>query len=141
MNWNGKKNALNFVPIRSKTKVSAIIKNGKPLIQVAVEDEGWMSEANTAIDLTNPTIIEKIDKAVEKKITEEIQSSVKAAQKLKCDIFGFGERVHREDPKLWKKIKGNWDEQFASLQVNVKVDSYIRREGVRTKPFWSDINK
>jgi spore germination protein KC len=42
---------------------------------------------------------------------------------------------------LWKKIQGNWNEQFAELEVNVKVDSFIRREGIRTKPFWSNLNK
>ncbi|MDQ0199625.1 Ger(x)C family spore germination protein [Neobacillus ginsengisoli] len=141
VSWNGKKNVLNFVTIRSKTKVSANVKNGKPIINILIADEGWLSEANTAIDLTDPDIIEKIDKVVEKEIKKQVVSSIKAAQKQKSDIFGFGERVHRADPKLWKKIKGNWDNEFASLQVNVKVDSYTRREGVRTKPFWSNINK
>jgi spore germination protein KC len=139
--WNKKKNALSFVTIRTKTKVSASTKNGKPSIQVAIEDEGWIDEANTAIDLTDPSVIGKIDKLVEKEIKKEILATVNSAKRFKSDIFGFGEKVHRADPKLWKKIKGNWNEQFADLEVNVKVNSYIRREGVRTKPFWSDINK
>jgi spore germination protein KC len=139
--WKGKKNALSMVPIRSKTKVSTSFKNGKPVINIKLENEGWVSEANTAIDLMDPKVIGKIEKLVEKEIKKEIQASVKEAQKLKCDIFGFGESVHKANPKLWKKLKGNWNDYFADLDVNVKVDSYVRREGVRTNPFWSDINK
>lgn len=139
--WKGKKNALSIVPIRSKTKVSTIFKNGKPVINIKVENEGWVSEANTAIDLMDPKVIGKIEKLVEKEIKKEIQSSVKEAQKLRTDIFGFGDGVHKANPKLWKKLKGNWNDYFADIEVNVKVDSYVRREGVRTNPFWSDINK
>ncbi|MEH7073189.1 Ger(x)C family spore germination protein [Neobacillus drentensis] len=137
ISWNGKKNGLSMVPIRSKTKVATAFKNGKPIINISIENEGWISEANTAIDLTDPKIMEKIQKLVERKIEKEVLSSVKEAQKLRCDIFGFGENVHKTNPKLWKKLESNWNDYFADLEVNVKVDSYARREGVRTKPFWS----
>jgi spore germination protein KC len=139
--WNGKENALSIVPNRSKTKVSTVFKNGKPVINIKIENEGWIDEANTAIDLMDPEIIGKIEKLTEKEIKKEVQSSVKEAQKLKCDIFGFGDIVHKANPDLWKKLKGNWNDYFADLEVNVKVDSYVRREGVRTNPFWSDIDK
>ncbi|WP_413300501.1 Ger(x)C family spore germination protein [Bacillus sp. 1P10SD] len=141
INWEGKKNALSIAPIRSKTKVSVRIVNDKPIINVKNENEGWISEANTAIDLDNPEVIAQIEKLTEKEITKQIKASVKEAQKLKTDILGFGEKVHIKNPPLWKKIKANWDEEFAGLQVNVHVDSYIRRQGIRTKPFWSNMQK
>ncbi|MGG3470660.1 Ger(x)C family spore germination protein [Neobacillus pocheonensis] len=141
IDWNGKKDAITMAPIRSKTKISVKFKNEKPVIHISIEDEGWISEANTAIDLTDPKEIDKIDKLVEKEIQKQISASVKAVQKMKTDIFGFGERVHRANPKLWKKIQGNWNDRFAELEVQVKVDSYTRREGIRTKPFWSTMKK
>ena len=141
LSWEGKKNAISMVPIRSKTKVATAFKNGKPIINIKIENEGWISEANAAIDLMDPKTINKIEKLVEKTITKEVLASVKEAQKLKCDIFGFGEGVHKANPKLWKKLEGNWNDYFADLEVNVQVDSYVRREGVRTNPFWSDLKK
>ncbi len=141
IDWNGKKNAITMAPIRSKTKVAVNIKQGKPVVNVAIEFEGWISEANTTVDLTDPKVIEKIDKSVANEIEKQIQSTITEVQKKKSDIFGFGERIHRKNPKLWKKIKGNWNERFAELEVNVKVDSFTRREGIRTKPFWYDINQ
>jgi len=141
VDWNGRKDAITMALLRSKTKVSVEIKNGKPIIHIVIKDEGWISEANTVVDLMSPSEIEKIDRLVEEEIKQQILASVKAAQKMKSDIFGFGERIHRKDPKLWKKLKRNWHDHFADLEVNVKVDSYIRREGIRTKPFWSEFNK
>ncbi|WP_144549894.1 Ger(x)C family spore germination protein [Bacillus sp. X1(2014)] len=141
LKWNGKKNALSIVPIRSKTKVSTEFKNGKPVINIKIENEGWVSEANTAINLMDPKTIGKIEKLTEKAIKKEVQSTVKEVKRLKCDIFGFGDVVHKANPVLWKKLKGDWNNDFADLEVNIKVDSYVRREGVRTNPFWSDINK
>ena len=139
--WNKKKKALVVAPIRSKTKVSVHFINQKPQINIKIDSEGWVSEANTVIDLNNPKIIEKIDELVEKEITRQILDSVHAGQKLKSDIFGFGDKVHVTNPDLWKKIKGNWDEEFASLKVNVTADFYVRREGIRTLPFWSSMGK
>ncbi|MFP5113164.1 Ger(x)C family spore germination protein [Bacillaceae bacterium C204] len=141
LKWKGKKNALSIVPIRSKTKVSTIFKNGKPVINIKIENEGWISEANTAINLMDPKTILKIEKLTENEIKKEVKSSVKEAQRLRCDIFGFGDLVHKANPKVWRKLKGNWNNNFADIEVNVKVNSYVRREGVRTNPFWSDINK
>lgn len=141
IDWNGKKDAITMALLRSKTKVSVRITNEKPVIHIAIEDEGWISEANTNVDLMNPTVIEKIDRLIEKEIKGQILATVKEAQRMKADIFGFGESVHRKDPKLWNRLKENWDDHFANLEVKVEVDSYTRREGIRTKPFWSNFNK
>ncbi|MDR7001802.1 Ger(x)C family spore germination protein [Neobacillus niacini] len=141
LKMNGKKGAISYAPIRSKTDISAVFKNGRPVINVKLENEGWISEANLALDLTKPDVIDKINQAVEKEIKKEVESSIKTVQKHKSDIFGFGEVIHRRYPSEWSKMKGDWSNQFANLKVNVKVDTFVRREGIRTKPFWTDFIK
>jgi spore germination protein KC len=135
LDWKGKKAALNLTPLRSKTKVSAKIINGKPIIQVVLKEESIISEINTSMNLDNPATIQEIEKIMGEKIEKEIMSSIKEAQRQKCDIFGFGEKVHLANPKFWKKIEKNWDEQFANTKVTVKVYSFNRRAGVRRDPF------
>lgn len=141
IDWKEKKDAITIIPIRTKTGVTATIKNGKPVIRVDIKEEGNLSEANTALDVMDPKTIENMEKKTAAKIKNQVENAIKAAQKQKSDIFGFGEKVHRADPKLWKRIEHQWDEEFAELQVEVKVDSYYRRSGVRTNPFWSDLDK
>jgi spore germination protein KC len=139
IDWNGKKNAVNMIPIRSKTSVSAEVKNGKPLITVFIEEEGSLSEVNTALDIMDEEVIMKLEKKVEEKIKMQVESAIKEAQKQKSDVFGFGEKVHRADPKYWKKVQDKWNEHFAELEPEVKVDFHYRRSGIRTNPFWSDL--
>ncbi len=50
--------------------------------------------------------------------------------------------VHRSDPKKWKKIKNDWnDTYFPNLKVNVKVEAFIRRSGLRTNSYLSDMKQ
>ena len=41
------------------------------------------------------------------------------------DIFGFGESIYRTDLALWKKLKGNWDETFQTLDVEIEPEVHI----------------
>ncbi|MDP4084980.1 MAG: Ger(x)C family spore germination protein [Bacillota bacterium] len=141
IDWNGKKNAINVTPLRSRTKVSAKIKNGKPMINVVIKEESIISEINTNADISNPNEIAKIEKKVGKVIKSQVIEVIKEAQNKKCDIFGFGEKVHLANPKLWKRIQNNWDEQFSETKVFVTVKPYQRRSGVRRNPFWNELKQ
>jgi len=50
-----------------------------------------------------------------KKTVEKIQ------QQYEVDVFGFGDALHRADPKQWKKIKDDWTSIFPDLAVAVHV--------------------
>ncbi len=139
IDWQGKKDSIGIIIRRSDVKVTPNMKNGKPVINVAIKTEGDVEEVNTAVDITNPAIIKKIEKKVGEEIQKEVSESIKTVQHKKSDVFGFGEKFHKAYPKRWKKLEENWGEQFATLEVSVKVDAYIRRHGIRNKPFWSDL--
>jgi spore germination protein KC len=122
--------------MRSKTKIKAEIKNNKPVIYVTVRSEAHISEVHCPIDLGKYESIEKLEKQMEKEIKEEVMMAIEAAKEQKSDIFSFGEYVNREDPKLWKKIEGKWDDEiFPETEVKVEVLAFIRRSGLRTKPY------
>jgi spore germination protein KC len=141
VNWKGKENAISVTSVRTKTKVSATVKNGEPTILVEIDREGTISEANVAIDLTDPKEMDKIGKKVEKEVKKQVVNAIKTAQNHKSDIFGFGEKIHKADPKLWRKLEGDWNDKFADLEVTVKVNAFVRRTGVRTNPFMESIKK
>lgn len=122
--------------MRSKPKIKAEVKNGKPMIHVKARIEGHISETQCAIDLGKHQTIEKLEKQLEKELKGEMMMAIKTAKKQKADIFRFGEYVNLEDRKLWKKIKGKWDDEiFPETEINVNVDSFIRRSGLRTKSY------
>ncbi|MDQ0246089.1 spore germination protein KC [Bacillus fengqiuensis] len=131
-----KKKGIAVEMVRSQTKVKADIKNRKPVIRIAIQSEGHISEVHCPIDLGKHESIEKIEKQMEKEIKEEVMMALEAAKEQKSDIFRFGETVNREDPELWKKIKKKWDDEiFPETEVHVNVQAFIRRSGLRTKSY------
>lgn len=131
-----KKKGLAVDMMRSKTNIQAKIKNNKPVIYVSVRSESHISEVHCSMDLGKYENFEELEKQLEKEIKEEIMMALEAAKEEKSDIFSFGEYINREDPKLWKKIEKKWnDEIFPETEVKVEVLAFIRRSGLRTKPY------
>lgn len=128
--------------ISSKTKVKGRVTNGKPQIDVEVRIEGNVGEVECKIDLTKTESIAELEKRAEQEKKDVIEKSIKKVQKkYKVDIFGFGEVIHRADPKAWKKLKKDWDKTFVNLPVNVKINVKIRRLGTLSNSFLEKIKK
>ena len=133
--WEGKDEAIIYELIRQKTKVSVKTEKGKPRVSIEVNAEGNIGEARLPIDLNNPDILLKIEKVIEKEIKKEISMAVKQAQKNKSDIFGFGDALHRTNPKEWKKMAAKWNDiYFPEVKTDIVVDAFIRRTGLRNNP-------
>ncbi|WP_084256425.1 Ger(x)C family spore germination protein [Anoxybacteroides amylolyticum] len=137
IDWQKTKEAISYKVARSKTKVTAKINNGKPIISVIINMEGDIGEVLVAIDLTDPNNISLLEKKLQQEIKKEVKNTILYAQNEKSDIFGFGEVVHRLYPNEWKRLKKNWNEQyFSRLQVKVNIHVFIRRTGLRNKPYF-----
>jgi spore germination protein KC len=121
--------------IRIKTDLKGKMKNGKPEIDVHLRAEANVAEAGCEIDLTKPETIKMLERTTNKRSKMILESAVKKAQELQTDIFGFGEEIHRVDPKAWKKLKKNWDEEFSNMQVNIRTEYTIRRSGTINRSF------
>ncbi|WP_256759288.1 Ger(x)C family spore germination protein [Cohnella sp. WQ 127256] len=116
--------------IRTKTKVTGSIEDGKPRIDVAVHAEGNIADIECDIDLTQPKSIEQLQKEAGDKVSEVIKKALNKIQhEYKSDVFGFGEVLHRDTPRAWKKIKKNWNDIFPTVSVNVNSDFKIRNIG------------
>lgn len=139
---DGKKNAIVYNVIRQKTKVSADTKNDNPTITINVRAEGDIREVRSPINLKDPKVILELENELEKKITTLIEDTVKRTQQNKTDIFGFGEEVHRSNPKKWKNLKSDWnDNYFPKIDVLVKVEAFVRRSGLRTNSYFSEMKE
>ncbi|MEH7035925.1 Ger(x)C family spore germination C-terminal domain-containing protein, partial [Priestia megaterium] len=94
------------------------------------------------VDITNPKVITEIEQSVSKEIKKELGTAVERAQKNKTDILGFGEVIHRSRPKQFKRLKHEWnDVYFPKLNVDITVEAYVRRAGLRNKSFLSGLKE
>lgn len=136
LNCEKKKKGIAVNIMRSKTKIKVETKNKKPVIYITFQGEGRISEVHCPLDLSKRELIIELEKQMKKEIEEEVMLAIEAAKEQKSDIFHFSKEVYREDPKLWKKIKENWDDEiFPETEVNVNVQAFIRRSGLQTKSY------
>jgi spore germination protein KC len=132
-----KKKLLTVEIIRSDTEVIGKIESGKPAIYIDLSMETNLSEVQCSkLDVSQPDVIQQIEKAGEKKLKEILESSIYAAQKkYKADFLGFGEKIHQADPQYWNKIKKNWDKVFVKLPVHLNIDISIKHTGKASNSF------
>lgn len=130
----GKAGKLSLEIKQAKVKTAAKLQGGKPEITVEIEEVANLDEETTAVDITKPEIMSKINQAQQQAISQEVQTAVNKAQKLKADIFGFGEELHRANPQQWTKLKPSWDEIFPKLKIKVQVKTKIQFTGQKTAP-------
>ncbi|WP_171647430.1 Ger(x)C family spore germination protein [Paenibacillus phytorum] len=114
---------------RIKSKVYAVVKNDKPEIYIESRAEGNVSDVECKIDLFKVETIDYLDKKYVEFAKSNMESTIKKAQKLGADILGFGEAVHRADPKYWNKVKNNWEELFKELEPHLNIVAKVRGTG------------
>ncbi|MCM3389872.1 Ger(x)C family spore germination protein [Ureibacillus chungkukjangi] len=137
---DGKKNVIVYNVFRQRTKVSADTKNDIPTITINVRAEGDIREVRTQINLNDPKVILELEKELENNIKTLLEETIKRTQQNQTDIFGFGEEVHRSNPKKWKNMKNDWNNNyFPNLNVQVNVEAFVRRSGLRSNSFFSDM--
>ncbi len=130
-----KKEAIAVEIILSKTKISVELQHELPIFHIHIQEEGNLTEAKCPIDFSKREEILKLDQALSKVTEDEVMKAIKAAQKQKSDIFNFGRNLKQTDPKAWKEVEKDWDSLFAKGEVDVQVEAFVRRTGMRMKPY------
>lgn len=127
---------ITFEIIKSSSKIEPLLKTDSYTILINVKEESDISEMTGNIDpMKNPEIMNILGIRQEDAITNEIKLALNAAQKkFDEDIFGFGEMIHRDYPKEWANIEGQWKDIFPNLNIELKVISSLKRTGNISKP-------
>lgn len=127
---------LNFDIKGSSCKKTVSIKNGKIVFKIYIKVDTSIRDMSGNTDPNkNPNILQVLQRKQEQNINSEVKLAIDAAQKsLKADIFDFGELVYKTNPKEWAKVKGNWNELFPKIPIEVTVDSTITETGTISKP-------
>jgi len=69
-----------------------------------------------------------VEDFLSKEMTKDFNGVMKKLQEAKSDGIGFGRQVRAFHPALWEK--GDWQDTFSELPINVKVKVKITRTGV-----------
>lgn len=121
--------------LRASGGIEPRIKDGEISIKVKVEEVGNVGEVPPGVlDLQDPEVIARLQAEQDEAIKNEVMTALAQARELNCDVFGFGEAVRRRYPREWPQYEGIWDDLFPDLDVEVDVDSSLKRTGLANRP-------
>lgn len=112
---------------QSQAKITPIIQGQQIKMKIEIKAEGNFYEQGGGGNLFTPKIFKQIEQAAEQEFKRQMSMSIRKAQALNSDIFGWGYSVYRADPKVWKKVEADWDQRFPEIPYEFDVEFDLRR--------------
>ena len=120
---------LKVMDIHSKIK---IIDPKKLIFKLIVNGNATIIENNCNIDLTDPNMIDNIQKKGINEIKRILNKGIILSKKYKTDIFGFGNILYKYYPNIFNNY--NWDDYgFIKSRIETKINLNIRFKGSAKK--------
>ncbi|MFF3022001.1 Ger(x)C family spore germination protein [Gottfriedia sp. NPDC057948] len=120
---------------RLKTDTKIKMKGKTPIIHIKVKAIAIIDEVLCNDNFDQAKTLKKYELLSEKEIKKSLDEGIKKAQGYGADIFGFGDKLHLSDPKVFKKYEKNWNDQFQKAKVKIDVDVQINNVGMRKKAY------
>lgn len=120
--------------LSANTRFVPTLKEGMPRMEVGIEAELSVAQNTTPVKTSDPKFIRQVERAAADDIRHQAETAIKQAQRMKADIFGFGETINRSHPREWQRMQKRWEQIFPSMQVKVKVKASVRNIGMYNKP-------
>jgi len=116
------------------TKVKTVIEKNEISFQVEIKGTGELiSAAPGTIDITNRSDIQKMEHMINKEVVYRCRKAVNKAQELGSDPFGFGDKLHRTHPGVWKEIEDRWEDIFPHIRVSITAEFSVEHSGLIDK--------
>ncbi|WP_338788421.1 Ger(x)C family spore germination protein [Metabacillus sp. FJAT-53654] len=125
---------ITFMTKGSNSTIKTVLKPS-PTLQVNVTLNSEIGETNCIIDISKAKVLKKLENDLEKEITKQIKQTIQIAQDAGSDVFGFGNKLSKENPEYWKKHKNEWENIFTNAGVDVHVNTSIYNSGMLTDPY------
>ncbi|TMV48343.1 Ger(x)C family spore germination protein [Paenibacillus mesophilus] len=131
----GTETAVVYQATHRKARIDVAIRNGEPVINVKIHNEGNLLEkSNEKVQLSREVITD-IEKELNKQTLTNYRRLIRKTQQKGSDIFGFGEQVRANKSSYWNKeirTKEKWEEVYKEIDVKLQVTFSVRRVGGKT---------
>jgi len=126
---------INVVFHRYRTSFEPRVAEGRLRMRIIARGYGVAVENHSNFFMHRPEGIQKIEQVVNDTVRERIEKAVRWLQEQKADALGFGRVVHTRKPKEWHRVKNNWREEFARMEVEVTTLLDVENFGYNRAPF------
>ncbi|MCM0649760.1 Ger(x)C family spore germination protein [Clostridium swellfunianum] len=120
---------INIEDISREVKVSG--DKNKLKFDMNIRLEGQLRSYYKDKDVFSKEILKSLETDFSKSISEECNVIARMLQnEFAVDPIGLREYLEQRKPSIWKQVKDNWEEAYKNSDINVTVDTKIRRIGV-----------
>ncbi len=109
----------------SSCKAKIKLENRVAKIDVNVKIDTRVVTHGGKSDIYEADIKKQVELEFNKQMQAELLTAIQQVQGYKSDIFGFGQQLHIQNPKIWKTVKEQWNDLFSQASISVSVDSTI----------------
>ncbi|MBD0379572.1 Ger(x)C family spore germination protein [Paenibacillus sedimenti] len=130
----GTSDYLEFSARSRKVFTKVDIQDGQPHVRVKIMLEGNIREKSTEEVKLDHTVIQTMEKQLNKDAQKAYLDLIRRTQEKGSDIFGFGEKVRARKWKYWDqhiKTKEKWQQMYPDIKVDLTVQVEIRRVGMK----------
>ncbi|WP_159885309.1 Ger(x)C family spore germination protein [Paenibacillus puerhi] len=127
--------------MRTQSRMKIASHQGQPAINIEVSGEANIGDVECSLDLSDPQTITNLEKALDMRITTLMKQAIKNSQKINSDIFGFGNAIYQQKPKLWLTLSDHWRDKYPEFPSRVKADIRIRRTGTVSQSFINEVKE
>lgn len=132
---------VSYAVTSSRTQIKVARNGDMPIIRVKIFLEMNIADTSCKLDMVKQQTLDLLQKMAEDRLGSIVRGGVDDAQRrLRSDIFGLGEEVHRQQPALWHRIE-DWNKTFEQTEVQIRTIFHIRKMGSITQSVNSKINR
>lgn len=114
-----------------KSKITPHVAKNNISFDVKIEAEGRLSEswATSGTSSENKSLKMK-EPIFEKEVSRLVKQALKKIQvEYRTDVAGFGNQLRIEHPRVWEKVKKDWDKRFSTVPIKYSVKLTITDYG------------
>jgi len=111
---------------KSDTKRKITYENNKYKVTIKINIKAALAEIEEQSRNIDEAVLDQIERNTEEIIVKELSALIEKVQNdFNSDIFGFGELLHKSNPKQWKEVKEYWPSKFSEIEAEIIPDVVI----------------
>ena len=122
--------------VDSQSKITVGGDEKAPIINISVKNKTNITEFSSTVGyVIDSDFLDLLGDIQAKEVKAEIEKAIQQAlYNYGADIFGFGQRIYRDKPELWRKIGKDWDKNLNNIQFRISVQSDVDHIGLTNQP-------
>lgn len=114
--------------VKRRIKVQEI--NQKIIVNIKIGIEGEIKDYYVGGQIVDEDLIKRTEEGFNKSLSTECKKVAKITQsEFGVDVFKIRDYIEKFHPNIYKKVKDNWEEAYRNMDINIAVDTTIRRIG------------